>query len=348
MASYRVSPPLWHWPVHLLDRARVLWLRALGPLGRWLVRDREARVGVAGALAISVALAATLAFPIWLLALGPIVWGVPHVLSDVRYLVVRPGLHRRWPLWLAAGVPLFVLTFTLQTSWGLVAAAGAALVARGSVARKLAVATPIACLALLASRDWFFAAVIFAHAHNVIGVALWWAWRGRERAMHLLPLAAFVLGNALLLSGALDPVLFASGGLAHVAGGMDLYYHIGSLAPDALGALGPRLVLSFAFSQSVHYVIWVRMVPDEDRRRETPRTFASTLRALRADFGWPLVALAVLFAIGLAVWAAIDLFAARTGYLRAVLFHGHLEVAAAAVFLVEGLRPSRATEAAPA
>lgn len=57
---------------------------------------------------VAIAFALTLGVPFWLLALGPIVWGVPHVVADIRYLIIRPGLHRRKVLWFAVGIPLLV------------------------------------------------------------------------------------------------------------------------------------------------------------------------------------------------------------------------------------------------
>jgi hypothetical protein len=54
------------------------------------------------------------------------------------------------------------------------------------------------------------------------------------------------------------------------------------------------------------------------------------VRALRDDLGAPILVLASLAAAALAVWAVVDLVAARNGYLRAAQFHGHLELAAAA------------------
>lgn len=332
-------------PLRAADRLRLLWLRALGPLAKPLVRDRDLRVAVAGSSLLALSLALTALAPLWLLALAPIVWGVPHVLSDVRYLWVRPGYHRRPILWVAIGVPLVLLTLTLNTTWGLVAAALALACARGPLWRKMLGLAVILPLALLSHVYAFLAAVLFAHAHNFIGVALFWGWRRRERRLHAFPLGVFALGCALILAGALDPIVFAVSGLSGAPGGLDLYYHLASLAPGVPGMLGMRLVLLFAFAQSAHYVVWVRLVPEEDRPRETPRTFTASFRALREELGLPLVLATVFVAIGLAVWAAFDLFAARYGYLRAVLFHGHLEVAAAALLFGEGVRPKASTEA---
>jgi hypothetical protein len=326
-------------PVRAADRLRLAYLRALGPLARPIVRDRELRVALSGTLLLVTALAATALVPLWLLALGPIVWGVPHAMSDVRYLWVRPGYHRRWILWAVALAPLVVLTFTTSPAWGLVGAAGAALVARGSIVRKALVLAALVPAIALAYLEEAMATLVLAHAHNLIGIALWWSWRARDKKLHWIPLGVFAVGSGAILLGALDPAVIWAGGFDAQPGGMSVYYHLASLAPDGIpGLIGARLVLLFAFAQSAHYVVWVRLVPEEDRPRETPRTFAASLRALAADFGWPLLLLTFAAALGIAVWATIDLLEARAGYLRAVLFHGHLEIAAAALLLVEGRR----------
>src|SRR5687768_1431635 len=82
-------------PVAVLDRARLAWLRLLGPLAKPLVRDREKRVALAGALSLAVAFVLCATAPLVLLAVSPLLLGVPHVASDLRYLLVRPGLHKR-------------------------------------------------------------------------------------------------------------------------------------------------------------------------------------------------------------------------------------------------------------
>ncbi len=333
-------------PVRIADRARWLWLKALGPLAKPLVRRRELRVAVAGSLLTLVALTTAAFLPLWVLALGPIVWGTAHIVGDVRYLWVRPGRHRRIAMWLLVGAPLLVLSVTAHPGWGFAAAGGAALAARGPVWKRLVGLALAAALVAAAVRWDYLTTVVFAHAHNFIGVALWWAWRRRLRRLHWWVLGAFLLGCALLLSGALDGLVVDLGILDPSVGGLDIYYHLGSLAPGVPGMMAVRLVMLFAFAQSMHYLVWVRLVPEEDRPRETPRTFAASLRALEADFGRPLLWLAIAVSLGVAVWAAFDVFAARNGYLRAVLFHGHLELAAAAILFVEGRRPRRSTEAA--
>ena len=336
-----------HAPVWLADRVRWVWLKALGPLAKPLVRRRDVRVAAAGCTMILSALAGAIFLPLWVLALGPIVWGTPHVLSDVRYLWVRPGRHRRWTLWVLAVIPLVALTATANAAWGFGAAVGALVAARGPLWKKTLALPFVLGLVWAALEHPFLTALIFAHAHNFIGIALWWSWRDRRSKLHFLPLLVFALGSGLLLSGWLDDAILAMDVLAVNPGGLDLYYHLGSLSPGVEGMLGVRLVLLFAFAQSVHYVVWVRLVPEEDRKRETPRTFRASFEALSKDFGPWLLGATILVALGVAVWAALDVFAARNGYLRAVLFHAHLEVIAAVLLFVEGTRPRASTEDAP-
>lgn len=319
-----------------LDRVRLGLLRALGDIALYFVRRREARVAAGGAMLIGVALLLAIQAPFWLLALGPIVWGVPHVLSDFRYLVLRPGLHRRTGLVLAVGLPLAVA----GTGWhsvecGMIAAVMAGAFARGAVWKKGIVFALGALLLWVSVRVGDLAGLVFAHAHNFIALALWWCWGPTGKTLRLLvPLLFFVAGG-LIWSGALAPTTAA---ISWAPPGLDAWYHLGSLAPGMGEPWALRLVLLFAFAQAVHYGIWLRLVPEEDRPQPTPRTFAASFRALERDFGPRLLWASLLLMAGLAVWAVGDLMAARTGYLRMALFHGYLELAAAALLFVEGRR----------
>ncbi|MEI8259034.1 MAG: hypothetical protein WCJ30_25475, partial [Deltaproteobacteria bacterium] len=87
------------------------------------------------------------------------------------------------------------------------------------------------------------------------------------------------------------------------------------------------------------YAVWLRAIPDEARPGATPRSFRKSARALVADTGPWLAVGAVLAAIGLAAWATRDLAAARAGYLRFAVFHGHLEVAVLGLLWAERRRP---------
>lgn len=328
-----------------VDRLRVLSLRALGPIARRLVRDRELRIALIGVLAVVFALVGALLLPWWLLALGPVILGVPHIMSDVRYLVVRPGFHRRAMFWLLVAAPILATCFGAGLRAGAFGVAGAAIAARGAAwwKRAAVVAGATAIGACAWAYPWW-SDLSFAHLHNLAALVLWWAWRERKGYWHLLPLALLVLALVLIGSGVLEPLLYQSGLFWSAPIGLDANVQVPWLAPELPGEWAVRLTLSFVFAQSVHYGIWLRMIPEEDRGRDTPRTFAASFRALRTELGWPLVVAGLLLTAALCVWATWDTAAARNMYLQTGLFHGHLELAAFALFFLEGARRARSTQ----
>jgi hypothetical protein len=263
---------------------------------------------------------------------------VPHILGDIRYLWVRPGFHRRALVWLVAGVPLLAGAITTKVAWGFAAAACALLIARTTPTKRWSGLAVMLALAALSVRYAGWAELAFAHLHNAVGLALWWAWRPRWTRLHWIPLALFAAASVALLAGAAAPILRWTGGLHAPGAGTSLHEHLAALAPFARPSLGARLVLLFAFAQAVHYAVWLRLVPEEDRPRPAPRTFAGSYRALRADFGLAPLLVAAALSAAVAVWACVDLSGARTGYLRFASFHGQLELAAAALLWAEGWR----------
>ncbi|MBX3215504.1 MAG: hypothetical protein KF850_25930 [Labilithrix sp.] len=302
----------------------------MGPLAPGLLRDRDARVATYGLVAVALAFALTSAAPVALLMVGPLVLGVPHLVADVRYLVARPGLHRRAGFWLCGAAPA-CLSFVEPRAWvSTSAVVGAALIARARVGWRVAVALGGGALVFACFSLGRVADVALAHAHNVVAVALFVLWSRRRTRLRLVVVAASLLAALAIALGALD-----GGPAARLASG-DAGALVDALAPLADPVLSVRAALVFAFAQSVHYAVWVRLVPEEDRPRPGLRSFTSSWRALALDLGRPLLALAAVAALGLAAWGALELAAARDGYLRLAVFHGPLELGAATLLLLEG------------
>lgn len=320
------------------DALRARLYRLLAPWAGPLFADRARRVAWIGAIQVMLTFLLTLAAPLWMLALGPILVGVPHLVSDARYLVVRPGLHRRTLLALLCGAPLLATCLGAGPAVGLLALLPAILGARGSWLRKAPMLALWAGLSGLALGFGPLFQLAFAHLHNVVAVALWWwAWRERHARAWAVPLLA-AAGTVALLAGTAEPVLTALGAWTAPWTDTSFTEHMKALAPRAPPVLALRLVLAFAFLQSVHYGIWLRLVPEDDRPRAAPRPWRATWRALVEDFGVvPLVIFGAL-ALGIAAWAVVDLTQARLGYLRLAVFHGYLELAVGALWLIEGRR----------
>lgn len=292
---------------------------------------------------IGLALALAWRFPLPLLALGPVLLGVAHLVADLRYLVLRPGLHRRDRLLLLLGLPLLAAWAMPSLRVGLVAAAGAVAGSAGSPSRRLALGG--ACALLWAAAWWAGPAAdtAFAHAHNVVALLLWTLLLPPPSRVPWVPLAAFALGAA---------ALWAAGWSAPAqALGLSLDRLRGGLAPGLDEAAGARLVQLYAFAQAVHYAVWLRLVPDAQEGRR-PGGLAQRWRAgfasLRAEL--TVLGLAAVAAAALAVagWGLLDVAQARDGYLRLAGFHAHLELACLALWLAEGRPGARATPAAGA
>lgn len=339
--------------LHPLDRIRHTCLRIGSPWIHPLLRSRERRITLTACIWMLGALCTTLLVPLWALALGPIIWGVPHLLGDVRYLVVRTGYIHRRSLWLCAGIPLLLISLMHRLPFigryahaGVVLSLGSCIcillcIARTSTYRRI-VGTAFLGLGLcIAYELGWVADLLFAHAHNFIAIGLWWSWRRRTSKIHIFPLILFGCIALGLILGGFEFIPWTQQWKVSAPAQGDWMHSLLTLAPGVPQQWGIRLVLLFAFAQSVHYVIWIRLIPEEDRVSATPRSFSASYRALRKDLGDLFLLGTCLTSLGLIAWSVLDLMAAQMGYLKFALFHGHLELIAATLLWSESQEPSR-------
>jgi hypothetical protein len=314
-----------------LDAARSGLLRLAAPWVAPLFADRERRVLWLGVVSVASAFVLTGVAPLWLLAFGPLLLGVPHLVADVRYLVVKPGLHRDG--WLMAGLslPLAATTLGAGPLFGVLAALVAVLLARRTWRTPIA----LVVVAALAACAWDFPDVFqlaFVHLHNLVALALWFVLRPRPASHAWIPALA-VVGAGAILTGALDPVVTTFGGWVAPIAGVDFGEFVSTHTEGLEPTLAARAVLSFCFLQSVHYAVWLRLIPDDARERRAPRTFRASWCALVHDLGVPALLLALTVAVGIAAWGLLEVSAARDA-----TFHGYLELAIAARWFTEGRR----------
>ena len=284
--------------------------------------------------------------PLWLLLLAPLLFGVPHVVADLRYLVLRPmaGFGRSTLHWialalgamtLARGVAVIGLGYSaeLELTLGFGVLLGTALVAPGPRVRRVASALVVVALAVPAIASPRHAALILGHGHNLVALAfLVLVSRGRPEGGAVLAAAGLALaGGVAILAGALDGV--AATGLAGEAAGYSLAAATRALAPGAPGVWGSRLVLAFAFLQALHYSVWVHLLP---AMLADGRSLREELEATCGEAGLPLLVMAVGAGMGLPALGLMDPVGARAGYLSLVAFHGWLELAVLAHLFAGG------------
>ena len=316
------------------DSLRSAILKVASPWISPLFADRHRRVWWLGMVSVVSAFVVTGLVPLWSLALGPVILGVPHLVSDVRYLVVRPKLHLKPWLLVLVGAPLLATSLGAGPEVGVLAIVPAVFGAGWSW-RLVVVGLVWLALTGAAYLEPLGFQLAFVHAHNVVAVLLWWSLTSRTKSMALVPLLA-VGGAIAILAGALDPLVTWSGGWTAPWTGTTFTEFVESITPNLDPTLAGRLVLSFCFLQSVHYAVWLRLVPDDARPRPAPRTFAASWDALVADFGLAPLLVFVALSLGLAVWGAVSLPGARLGYLQLAAFHGYLELAIAARWFANG------------
>jgi hypothetical protein len=337
-----------------LDRARTrllvsaLRIRVL----RGLLLDKPRRIGALLVVHAGVAFVLAVFAPTVLLLVGPLLLGVPHLVSDVRYLVLRPLLSARTRAVLLGGSALILAVRGAQSlgfgrpEWPELALSLGMLVlatltaARPGAGRRVALALGATALLAAVGAAWpqgFRLAL--SHLHNLAALALWALAFARQRRS-ALTLGLGVIGLAgLLLATPLAWFGFQLGlrefmGLHALAAADTLAVGVHS-AKLALG-----IVASFAFLQSVHYAVWLHAVPQEQTRGNATLTFRMSARKLRGELGaWGLAGVALL-SLGLPAAALVaSPLGVKNLYLSLSSFHAYLELAAGAVFFVGGLRP---------
>ena len=338
---------LWLLP---LDRARAAFNRVLlaTPLAPSLVR-KDTRIALRAIVGISIAFGLTLFAPVALFAIAPVVLGVPHLAADVRYLLLRPRHGTLVRALLVTGcIPFVVLRLlpllgvgvphvaALELGFASVALLAAALVAGLGARRygRVAIAAPtLVLVAVLALSHADLARIAFAHLHNVIAIVLWMVLFRARRGTRLstwLPIAFACLATALVLAVGAG---LSDATMQETHFGLRLSTLAGWLAPGLPLRVGVALVLSYVFLQSVHYTIWLGLIPAEAVRGEAVRSFRMSLRALLRDFGDRGLALVAVASVATFAIATRDLNHTRDAYLTLSAFHGYLELAVLVIAL---------------
>jgi hypothetical protein len=336
-------------------RRGVLTAARRGRPFRTVLGSRDRRVAWTMGVHACVALVLTARYPVLLFVLLPLALGVPHVISDLRYLVLRRTQNRRWRALVFSGcaavlavnvAALFGAHFNVaraEVLLGIFAVSGAAiaaLVARleaspnATLSRGALVLAAIAALGAVAIAFPVVSLVVLLHVHNVVALVLWLSLYRRGARAVVPPLFLIACGAALLISGALIPWTLHYGSWRGF--GTNLLALSDWLAPGLPDTLAVGLTSSWIFLQSVHYLVWLVLVPTDERRGSGATSFRTSLRELVQDLGAPGAALgAVTWALVMGFGAAAPL-SARNAYLALASFHVWLELAVLAFRAVQG------------
>jgi hypothetical protein len=318
------------------DRARrdLLRLAARTALGRRCLRDRSPRLALLAAGSVAAALALATSVPLWALLIGPLLLGVPHVIADVRYLVLdRPGglsdrQARAILVPLAAGAVLSLALPSAIFGPGLLAVAGAVAFAPAPLTVRGIALVLVAAASILPVLRPDLAQLGLAHAHNAVAVALWLGLSTGRPSYRRAAAALMFAGGVAVGAGAFD----ALPSWVPPAEGFDAVTVGASLE---LPGLGPsRSLLLFAYAQALHYAIWLRLIPGERAAAESPLSFRRAVDGLRAMLGSRGFAIAVALAVAVPLAGGLAPVAVRRLYLDLAGVHAWLELAVAAHLLL--------------
>ncbi len=328
--------------VGALDSFRGRCLRLVMPFSaaRYLYLDRSRRLMAQFVISASVALLLSFYFPLWVLAVGPVVYGLPHLLASARYLrrssrVTKPIFGDMVAvLSISAGVA--VIRLLPFTSRGIVSTnvpeliCLSALVALLVVSQRLSLSLGARALAstfLFVGLSLHYPKLMIGFlilGHNFVAFFHWIRASQTEadRRTAWRALAIFSLGTLYL---------FSSGyaGDWSVLGintwdlGRQIFPSIG-VRPDLWG----KAVMAYAFGQSMHYFVWLKAIPEQQLSHQTPSSFRQSYFWLTRDFGkrGTLVALGLILALS-SVWILTNFAQARLAYLAMASFHGYAELA---------------------
>lgn len=326
-----------------LDRFRQaflgLTLKNLGLVKIYQRYETRTILGIVFSTLISLPLA--IFRPDLVLALGPLIFGYPHLMASYRYLITRErGDHSLRPriFYVFAAFTLCTLMvfqtrlFFSELHFGVWPPVFATLalfsvhflgMQKGKMGLLTGTLTGLS-FALFAWKDSLLYAGAVLMIHNFVAYAHWFmSCRNRTQRNVAQYSALFFLAIHLWVwSGGADQWLFVTRlsewQIETTA------WSLASWAPDALTWY--RFLVLYAFGLSMHYFVWLRALPETEIRSGIPLCFRLSFEEWRSDFGKVSLQLAFLISVfGLMIWL-IDSSRGQTMYFQIALLHGSLEL----------------------
>jgi hypothetical protein len=301
-------------------------------------------------LAAVAALMLALRVPVATAVLGLVVFGALHNVLELRYVTGRFDTVLAGPFLallvaLVTGVMVCRLlppgngsrAAEIGLSYVLLAVAGAR-ACRAPISsgvrtlgqRKAWLTLALAVLALAAAVSFAFPAyhfVVLSHLHNVVPLFFLWEWSatlrpGRRGLFRAVNVGWVLVVPGLILSGLFDPVLRAAPAALGGLGSFEVAGLVRTYAPPSLVPtdMGVRFLVVFAFMQTMHYVVWVGVLP-----RYVPEAaarFDARVPLLRGGRAW---LLGLGLAGVLAVAFLLDYASGKSLYAAAASYHAYLE-----------------------
>jgi hypothetical protein len=286
------------------------------------------------ALGMSVAAVACMALalraPIVLTLVGFVLFGALHNLLELRYVLGRFAdlLTGRFLSVLVGLITGIAVCRLVAGPTGRLAEIGLGYLVLGVAAfwslkrNRMGLAGVLAVLAGAAALSFTHPAhhfVVLTHLHNLVPLAFIWEWARHSPLLRAVSVGWVLVIPAGLLLGLADGLMRLDAPARFSPADSPLFD----------GATAARLLAVFAFLQSMHYVVWVWLLP-----RYAPAAtarFEMRVPGVRGWRIWVLGAIAAL-ALGVVLWA--DYRTGRGVYAALAGYHAYLEFPVLLVMLM--------------
>ncbi|MFC7595725.1 hypothetical protein ACFQU3_10440 [Terrabacter sp. GCM10028922] len=322
-------------------------------------RSRAITLLVLGAVGASLAVA--VGSPIATSVIGLILFGILHNLLEIRYVAGRFSgvLGRPFLDLLGALITGIVVCRLLVGVVGRPAQLAEILLGYGVLAaaawqgldgRRRVTALAVVGTASVVSLTFpAYHFVVLTHLHNVVPLFFLWEWsrrivsrRGRQ-AFRAVQLVWVVAVPAVILLGLIDGSLGADPGIVRSVVG-DGHSVVASSAPPGAAAtvVGMRFLTVFAFMQTMHYVVWVALMP-----RVAPDASAAFEARVPWVTGPRLWAMGFMAAAVFAVLFGVDFVQGKALYAALASYHAYLELPVLLAMLLGARGLAAATSGGP-
>ncbi len=269
-------------------------------------------------------------YPLVSFYLIPLLLGVPHIYSSIRYGYKSSNQTPYYILWIL----IFVAQVLQRQRWvsdphGLLN--GFAVLCTLFIIKinfretknKLILFIP---LVITLGFIWnaFIAALVIMLAHNFFAFIFWYySSKSIEEKRMVVIAFAFTLATAIILYF------------------VPVSTQLGELAQNLTGLYETRITLwltsAFLFTQSIHYFIWLKAIPDFTLQTDTPLSFRNGDKKIRDFFGNRIYFYIGSLIIVLTVFSFyVGLEEGRQLYIQLSAFHGLAEIGFIAAMLKKG------------
>jgi hypothetical protein len=245
----------------------------------------------------------------------PLILGVPHLLASFRYGWRESGA---WGIYVGITLAFaWAVRSGASQSWAFMTVVLTLFSMNGRGMRVRAVPAGILLVALAFGfyRDPYLSALALSILHNFVAFLFWFR---SARNTHERWGVAYALLLTFLAVSAVPflPVIESLG---------EISWNLAGLEADFFGVAFVRI---FLLTQSLHYFIWLKAIPDQHAPTEIPVSFRSGFREDRQWFGRSIHVGVLVLVAGLLIWAyGADRELARRAYVQLAAYHGFAELA---------------------